>query len=77
MYFSVNTSYKVTMNQVKIGKFIAQCRKEQNITQAELAEKTGIALITIARWETVDIKPQMKAYGKFLAFCEANGIKFE
>ncbi len=52
-------------------------RRKLQLTQAELAEKTGIALITIARWETVDIKPQMKAYGKFLAFCEANGIKFE
>ena len=30
------------MNQVKIGKFIAQCRKEKNMTQAELAEKLNI-----------------------------------
>ena len=52
-------------------------RRKLQLTQAELAEKTGIALITIARWETVDIKPQMKAYGKFLSFCESNGIKFE
>ena len=47
------------------------------MTQSELAEKTGIAKITIAKWETNVIKPQVKAYGKFLAFCEANGIKFE
>ena len=30
------------MNQVKIGKFIAQCRKNKNMTQAELAEKLNI-----------------------------------
>ena len=51
-------------------------RTKLQLTQA-LAEKTGIAQITIARWETVEkIKPQVKAYGKFLAFCEENGIKF-
>lgn len=52
-------------------------RTKLQLTQAELAERTGIAKITIAKWETNVIKPQVKAYGKFLAFCEANGIKFE
>ena len=52
-------------------------RTKLQLTQSELAEKTGIAKITIAKWETNVIKPQVKAYGKFLAFCEANGIKFE
>ena len=27
------------MDQIKIGKFIAACRKEEGMTQAELAEK--------------------------------------
>lgn len=30
------------MDQIKIGKFIASCRKENNLTQAQLAEKLGI-----------------------------------
>lgn len=30
------------MNQEKIGKFIASCRKEQGFTQTALAEKLGI-----------------------------------
>ena len=30
------------MDQIKIGKFIASCRKEEGMTQAELAEKLGI-----------------------------------
>jgi transcriptional regulator with XRE-family HTH domain len=29
------------MDQIKIGKFIASCRKEQGMTQAVLAEKHG------------------------------------
>ena len=30
------------MNQVKVGKFIAECRKQNGYTQAELAEKLGL-----------------------------------
>ena len=30
------------MDQIKVGKFIAACRKEQGMTQANLAEKLGI-----------------------------------
>ena len=30
------------MEQAKVGKFIAQCRKNKNMTQAELAEKLNI-----------------------------------
>ena len=32
------------MDQVKIGKFIAECRKAKGLTQAALAEKLGIDL---------------------------------
>ena len=40
------------MEQVKIGKFIAQCRKNKNMTQAELAEKLNITDRAISKWET-------------------------
>lgn len=30
------------MDQVKIGKFIAACRKKENLTQLQLVEKLGI-----------------------------------
>ena len=33
------------MDQIKIGKFIAACRKEEGMTQAELAEKQGAGKI--------------------------------
>ena len=39
------------MDQEKIGKFIAKCRKEKNITQQELAEKLGITYKAISKWE--------------------------
>ena len=40
------------MNQVKIGKFIADCRKRKNLTQADLAEKLNITDRAISKWET-------------------------
>ncbi|MBQ8902050.1 MAG: helix-turn-helix transcriptional regulator [Bacilli bacterium] len=39
------------MNQIKIGKFISERRKEKNITQIELAEKLGITDRAISKWE--------------------------
>ena len=40
------------MNQEKIGKFIAKCRKDKNLTQGELADKLNISNKTISKWET-------------------------
>jgi transcriptional regulator with XRE-family HTH domain/DNA-directed RNA polymerase subunit RPC12/RpoP len=40
------------MDQVKIGKFIADCRKTANYTQLQLAEKLGITDRAISKWET-------------------------
>ncbi len=39
------------MNLEKIGKFIANCRKEQKLTQEELAEKLGITYKAVSKWE--------------------------
>ncbi len=39
------------MDQLKIGKFIAECRKLKNLTQIQLAEKLGITDKAISKWE--------------------------
>ena len=39
------------MDQVKIGKFIAECRKKNNLTQMQLAEKLNITDRAISKWE--------------------------
>lgn len=40
------------MDQVKIGKFISQCRTQKNIiTQEELWKKLGVTNKTTSRWE--------------------------
>ena len=40
------------MNQAKVGKFIAELRKQKNLTQMQLAEKLGITDKAISKWET-------------------------
>ena len=39
------------MDQIKIGKFIAECRKSVNLTQMQLAEKLGITDRAVSKWE--------------------------
>ncbi|MBQ6706832.1 MAG: helix-turn-helix transcriptional regulator [Clostridia bacterium] len=40
------------MDQVKIGRFIAECRKQQNLTQMQLAERLNITDRAVSKWET-------------------------
>lgn len=40
------------MDQIKIGRFITQCRKEQGFTQLQLADKLNITDKAISKWET-------------------------
>ena len=39
------------MDLIKIGKFIANCRKEKKITQEQLAEKLYITDRAVSKWE--------------------------
>ena len=39
------------MNQKEIGKFIADCRKQKNLTQSQLAEKLYITDKAVSKWE--------------------------
>lgn len=39
------------MEQSKIGKFIAECRKQKKLTQMQLAEQLGITDKAVSKWE--------------------------
>ena len=39
------------MDQIKIGKFIADTRKEKNLTQRQLADALSISDKTVSKWE--------------------------
>ncbi len=59
------------MDQVKIGKFIADCRKRVNLTQLQLAEKLGITDRAISKWETGKTLPDSSI---MLELCAILGI---
>ena len=50
------------MNQEKIGKFIAKCRKEKKLTQEQLAEKLGVTSKSISRWENGNTMPDLSLF---------------
>ena len=45
------------MDQIKIGRFIAEQRKKANLTQMQLAEKLGITDRAVSKWETGKAMP--------------------
>lgn len=47
------------MDQVKIGKFIADIRKEKNMTQRQLAEIVGVSDKAVSKWENGNGMPEM------------------
>ena len=59
------------MNQVKIGKFIAKCRKENNLTQSQLAEKLNITDRAVSKWENGKSMPD---YSIILDLCKILNI---
>ena len=59
------------MNQIKIGKFIAECRKKKNLTQMQLAEKLNITDRAISKWENGKAMPDS---GIMLDLCNELGI---
>lgn len=47
------------MDQNRIGIFISELRKEQGLTQKELADKIGVSDKTVSKWETCRCIPDM------------------
>ena len=59
------------MNQIKIGQFIAECRKEAKLTQAQLAERLGITDKAVSKWERGIAMPDTSI---MLELCDILGI---
>lgn len=47
------------MDQEKIGKFIAECRKTKNLSQSDLANKLGITNKAVSKWENGRCMPDI------------------
>ncbi len=50
------------MNQEKIGKLIAECRKIKKMTQVELADKLGVTDKSVSKWENGKCLPDVSLY---------------
>ena len=59
------------MDQIKIGEFISNLRKEQELTQKQLAEKIGVSDKTVSKWECGNGMPELSMLP---ILCEALGI---
>lgn len=47
------------MDQVKVGSFLKELRKEKNLTQEKLAEQLNVSSRTVSRWETGSNMPDI------------------
>lgn len=59
------------MNQEKIGKFIAECRKKKKMTQSELGDRLGVTEKSISNWENGRNMPDLSL---FKPLCEELNI---
>ena len=59
------------MDQIRIGRFIAQCRKTGGLTQRQLADGLGISDKTVSKWECGNGLPEVSL---MLPLCAALGI---
>ncbi len=59
------------INPTVVGKFIAQKRKEKNLTQENLAERIGVSNKSISKWETGKCMPD---YSIVESLCQELGI---
>ena len=59
------------MDQIKIGRFIAACRKKANLTQLQLADRLGITDKAVSKWERGITMPDTSI---MLTLCDNLGI---
>ena len=62
------------MDQEKMGKFIAKCRKEKELTQEELGNLFNISAQSVSKWEKGKSAPDISILPKL---CVVLGISLE
>ena len=60
------------MDQLKTGKFIAECRKKVGLTQAQLAEKLNVTDRAVSKWETGRSMPDSSIMLELCAILKIN-----
>ena len=60
------------MDQIKVGAFLKDLRKEKGITQEQLAEELGVSGRTISRWETGSNMPDISLLVEIAEFFDVS-----
>lgn len=63
------------LNQIKIGKFIKDLRKEKGVTQEQFAEILGVSNRTISRWETGSNMPDISLLIEIAKYFEVSIVE--
>ncbi len=58
------------MNQEKIGRFLADLRKQKNLTQKEFADRLGVTDKTVSRWENGHYLPDISLFNDICSILE-------
>ncbi len=56
---------------------VKHVRAKLQLSQAQLAEKLKVSVVSVNRWESKGIEPQFLVRARFNEFCKENGIEFE
>ena len=59
------------MNQIKIGEFLKELRKEKGLTQEQFAEQFNVSRWSVSRWETGTAAPSTT---KLMAMAKLFGV---
>ena len=60
------------MNQMKIGAFLKELRKEKELTQEQLAERLNVSNRSVSRWETGNTLPDISMLVEIAEFYEVD-----
>lgn len=60
------------MDQIKIGNFFKELRREKNITQEQLAEHLNVSRRTVSRWETGSNLPDLDLLIEMADYCNVD-----
>ena len=58
------------IDQIKIGGFLRELRKEKELTQEQLAEKFGVSSRSVSRWENGNTMPELGILDKLADYYE-------
>ena len=56
---------------------VKRVRAKLQLSQAQLADKLNVSVVSVNRWESKGVEPQFLVRARFDEFCQENAIVFE